>query len=632
MTTHDTTNPAVPQRPGQPGEDDVAVSGRRPRSLARHALGTGVVAVLVIAFGSSLDSSNQTRVGLWIIYGMLALSLSFVWGHGGSFSFGQTLMFGLGAYSYGVVTINFAGSVLAQYAGMLVGVVVATAIAGIIGYFMFYGGVTDVYVAVITLASMLIFFDIARNTSGSAWRIGSAALGGFNGMTPIPALSRPDGIPLLAAEMFATLVVVAALVYLVVVRLTSNSFGRVVAGIRDNPERASLLGYDVPLHNLLVFMVGGAVAGLSGTLFATTQGIVTPDVFSLTLAGSVIVWVMFGGRMSMAGAFVGAAIVNGVADLADRLQIGGSTPFFGQTPLLLGALLILVVFVLPGGLLPSISAFVAKRTGRRAARADDSAEHEAAPVEALPPALRPHTGTGDSIELVGLRKAFGGLVVIDGVDMSFTGPGVHCLLGPNGAGKSTLFALISGRYRPTAGEVILNGDKITTLSIHQRAKRGLGLKMQVPSIFRELTVAENLWLAANASPAKGTTSDELAQVALRWSGLASRAQDVAGDLPHGQQQWLEIAMVLSGRPRLVLLDEPTAGMTAQETQRMAEVIGVLGGDARVLVVEHDMDFVRQLNPEATVLHQGRLFAKGTLAQLREDERVLDVYLGRGGHA
>ncbi len=631
MTAQETA-PSAPQRPGQPDEDEVGVSGRRPRSLARHALVTAVVAGLVIAVGSSLESSNQSRVGVWVIYGMLALSLSFVWGHGGSFSFGQTLMFGLGAYSYGVVTINFAGSVPAQYAGIVVGVLVATVIAGIIGYFMFYGGVTDVYVAVITLASMLIFYDIARNTSGSAWRIGDAALGGFNGMTPIPSLSRPDGIPLLAAELLATLVVVAALVYLVVVQLTSNSFGRVVAGIRDNPERASLLGYDVPLHNLLVFMVGGAVAGLAGTLFATTQGIVTPDVFSLTLAGSVIVWVMFGGRTSMAGAFVGAAVVNGIADLADRLEIGGSTPFFGQTPLLLGALLIVVVFLLPGGLLPSISTALGRRTAGRPGARDDSADDKAAPVEALPPALRPHTGTGDSLELVGLRKAFGGLVVIDGVDMSFAGPGVHCLLGPNGAGKSTLFALISGRYRPTAGDVILNDQTITALPIHQRAQRGLGLKMQVPSIFRELTVSENLWLAAHASTTKGTTSDELAQVALRWSGLASRAEDVAGDLPHGQQQWLEIAMVLSGRPRLVLLDEPTAGMTAEETQRMAEVIGVLGRDARVLVVEHDMDFVRQLNPEATVLHQGRLFAKGTLAQLREDERVLDVYLGRGGHA
>ncbi len=628
MTTQETANPPVSQRPGQPGEKVVGVSGRR--NVPWHAVGTIVVAALVIAVGWSLPSSGQTRVGVWVVYGVLALSLSFVWGHGGSFSFGQTLMFGLGAYSYGAVTINFADSPLAPYAGVLVGVVLATVMAGVIGYFMFYGGVTDVYVAVITLASMLIFYDIARNTSGSAWHIGAAALGGFNGMTPIPSLSRPDGIPLRPAEMLTVLVVVAALVYLVVVRLITNSFGRVVAGIRDNPERASLLGYDVPRHNLLVFMIGGAVAGLAGTLFASTQGIVTPDVFSLALAGSVIVWVMFGGRTSMAGAFVGAAVVNGVSDLADRLEIGGGTPFFGQTPLILGALLIATVFLLPGGLLPTVAAVVSGRArGRGTPLGEEGEEDQAAPVESLPTALRPHTGAGDSLELVAMRKAFGGLVVIDGVDLSFSGPGVHCLLGPNGAGKSTLFALVAGKYRPSAGNVLLNGAKITKLSVHQRAQRGLGFKTQVPSVFRELTVGENLWLAAHASARKETTSEDLAEVALRWSGLSVRRKELAGDLPHGQQQWLEIAMVLSGRPRLVLLDEPTAGMTAEETRRMSEVIGQLGRDARVLVVEHDMDFVRQLNPETTVLHQGRLFAKGTLATLRQDERVLDVYLGRG---
>jgi branched-chain amino acid transport system permease protein len=200
------------------------------------------------------------------------------------------------------------------------------------------------------------------------------------------------------------------------------------------------------------------------------------------------------------------------------------------------------------------------------------------------------------------------------------------VIGPNGAGKSTFFGMLSGRLTPSGGAVSLEGEDITRLEPHRRARRGMGIKLQVPSIFPGLPARENLWLGA-AARRDGTDPDAVVDAVLELVGLADRAAVLAGTLSHGEQQWLEIGMVLAAGPSIVLLDEPTGGMTRAETQRTAELVRRMSEDCTVVVVEHDMAFVREVGAPVTMLHQGALFRQGTFAELRDDPAVAEVYLG-----
>jgi len=236
------------------------------------------------------------------------------------------------------------------------------------------------------------------------------------------------------------------------------------------------------------------------------------------------------------------------------------------------------------------------------------------------------------LETHAVERNFGGLHAVDGVTLFFPARGLHCLIGPNGAGKSTFFNLLVGRMRPSAGQIVLRGERITRLHPHQRARRGIGIKLQVASLYQELTVAENLWLAAYPSSHSVASASGAAADLAAWLGLTHRVGEAASTLAHGEQQWLEIAMVVAARPAVILLDEPTAGMTHEEAARTARLVTELAARASVVVVEHDMEFVRLLNAPVTVLHRGGVFAQGSLEELTTDERVLDIYLGRWAHA
>jgi branched-chain amino acid transport system permease protein len=235
------------------------------------------------------------------------------------------------------------------------------------------------------------------------------------------------------------------------------------------------------------------------------------------------------------------------------------------------------------------------------------------------------------LETRDLGISFGGVKAVDAVSARFGG-GLHCLIGPNGAGKSTFFNLLVGRYRPTTGRILYLGHDIARLESHERARRGIGIKLQVPSVYGRLSVEENVWLAVYARLGHARRATARARTVLAEVDLLARAPDLAAHLSHGEQQWLEIGMVLAAEPAIVLLDEPTAGMTREETARTVELVTALAARTTVVIVEHDMEFVRQLRAPVTVLHQGRVFKQGSLDELRADEEVLDIYLGRAVHA
>jgi ABC-type uncharacterized transport system ATPase subunit len=228
-----------------------------------------------------------------------------------------------------------------------------------------------------------------------------------------------------------------------------------------------------------------------------------------------------------------------------------------------------------------------------------------------------------------LNKRFGGLQVTADVDFAVEPGELHCLIGPNGAGKSTLFRLILGEYAPSSGQVFYDGRDITRLASHDRIRRGLSVKFQVPGIFKALSVAQNLEIALQRNWEGRSLGSEIRR-RLAFLNLTEEADQAAGNLSHGQKQWLELGMATSLTPKLLLLDEPTAGMSPQETQATGEMVRALQADGMtVLAVEHDMAFVRQIATRVTVLHFGRIFAQGSIDEIMADERVAEIYLGKG---
>jgi ABC-type uncharacterized transport system ATPase subunit len=218
---------------------------------------------------------------------------------------------------------------------------------------------------------------------------------------------------------------------------------------------------------------------------------------------------------------------------------------------------------------------------------------------------------------------FGGLTAVAGVSLSISPGEICCIVGPNGAGKSTFFNVMTGAIRPTAGRILIGGEDFTGRPMHAFARRGVFRKFQVPSVFQSLSVLDNLRVGQ-----RHNGDDRALTELLDLLGLAPSAGRPAGILAHGQKQWLEIGMALAARPRLLLLDEPTAGMGPEETQRTVRLIKEIADRTAVAVIEHDMEFVRALAVRTMVLHQGRVIAEGSFEQVAADDYVRDIYLGR----
>jgi len=231
------------------------------------------------------------------------------------------------------------------------------------------------------------------------------------------------------------------------------------------------------------------------------------------------------------------------------------------------------------------------------------------------------------LQLHNVTREFGGVMAVNGVSLSLAAGEIKALVGPNGCGKTTLFHLITGGLRPTSGRIEFEGRDITGWAPHRIAAAGIGRKFQVPSVFDELTVAENLALgswAPQSLGADGPSSADFEQIK-----LAGKGQTRAGELSHGQRQWLEIGMVLAGRPRLLLLDEPTAGMTAAETEATVELIRAVAAEREVtvLAIEHDIGFLERLDCSVSVMARGRILLSGSFDEVRAARDVRTLYFG-----
>lgn len=275
--------------------------------LALQAAGILLAIVAIAVVPSVIELFALMQLTLFAAMAVLALSLAFIWGFGGILSFGQTAFFGLGGYAYAIAAVNFQDSTPA----ILLAIAVPALFAAILGYFIFFGRISDVYLGVITLTVTLILFNSVNSTSGDAYKIGKALLGGFNGMPAVPTFNVPfDPSTVLSPEQsWWTTAGVLLAVFLMLRLLLALPAGRVIVAVRENEVRASLLGYDPRLVKCLTFILGGAIAGLAGALYVNWGAFVSPTIFSLSLSAEIIIWITVGGLGTLLGPIIGCVVI-----------------------------------------------------------------------------------------------------------------------------------------------------------------------------------------------------------------------------------------------------------------------------------------------------------------------------------
>jgi branched-chain amino acid transport system permease protein len=328
----------------------------RARNLAGLVL-VAIIGLAVLFLTPRLaDLDTVLELTVYMVMAILALSLALVWGYGGILCFGQSAFFGLGAYTYAIAMFNMGESTLP----FLLAIALPAAFAALLGYFIFYGRISDVYLGVITLTVTLILFNSVNSTAGPEFHIGVAKLGGFNGIPGIPSLNFPGDknatIDLEGMFYLSTAILLAT--YFGLRLLLASRFGRIIVGIRENERRAELLGYDPRAYKLATFTIGAALAGLAGCLFANWGSFVSPTIFGLAQSAQIIIWVIVGGRGTLIGPIIGCIGIQWLsAFLGANQSTGSGSPWaalLSNAPLVLGAILIAFVLLVPKGLVPTL--------------------------------------------------------------------------------------------------------------------------------------------------------------------------------------------------------------------------------------------------------------------------------------
>jgi ABC-type branched-subunit amino acid transport system ATPase component len=457
--------------------------------------------------------------------------------------------------------------------------------------------------------------------------------GGENGLGGI---TRPTlaGVSLDSSLAFYVLVATVgfALVYLLW-RFHRSPVGHVLVAIRENETRARFIGYQANQYKLLAFVVSATVTGLAGTLLLFNNRMTSADPISVAFSGELLAMVIIGGMRSFLGPALGALFF-----VIFRDYLSSSTE---NWLLYFGLLFVAFIVFSPTGLVGLgerlWTPFAAKRVEEAA-----MAGRQAGSVE-LPGFLQPQAHRQGAILTVeGISKSFGGIKAVQGASFRVKDRSLHALIGPNGAGKTTAFNVISGMYPPDAGKVVLEERSVGGLSPGAVTQAGIGRSFQITNLFPALTVLENVRLAVQSRDRKRfnfwTAAESLSQVnsetaaMIRTMGLAGIERVEAGSLSYGGQRLLDMALALATKPRVLLLDEPLAGLAAAERERIGRLIKQISTDIPVLLVEHDIDRVFQLADAVTVMHDGQVLIDGTVEDARSSAKVQEVYIGSGSHA
>ncbi|TMD34607.1 MAG: branched-chain amino acid ABC transporter ATP-binding protein/permease [Chloroflexi bacterium] len=572
------------------------------------------------------DTSSRFQIFLGtsaLVLALWAISYNLMLGYTGMVSFAHAAYYGVGAYTVALIFKRYHLPVLvglgaAPFAAAAVGLV-----TGLVAQ-----RAVRLYFSLLTLAISQLLFSIVFSWYDFT--------GGDNGIS----ITLPDQLSDYTTLYYFTAAVVGICLLLMFI-LVRSPFGAALLSIRENRQRAAAIGINVKVYELAIYTIAALFAGVAGGLFVMYQQQAYPEMLYWTANAQPVVVSLLGGISTFLGPAIGAFIYV-VLDNTISKQF----PY--QFDIILGAIVLAVVLAVPGGVSDAPSVFL--RLRERFRRGEEA---EKPPAESAGEAIRMfdvrkalaseaiqaekvHSGK-TLLRIEHLSRNFGGLRAVEDVSLEVKEGDRHAIIGPNGAGKSTLFNLITGQLKPSSGKVILDGRDITGRPPHVIAKTGIGRAFQITTIFPKLSVRQNLQYAMLAHAGYTVRpfgiADRIfageAQELAEAVGLGMWAGLPAGQLSHGDQRAIEIAISLALGSKLVLLDEPTAGMSAYETDKAMELVRRLATERflTLLFCEHDMSVVFSTARTVTVMHQGRVLTAGTPEQIRRNPDVQKVYLG-----
>jgi branched-chain amino acid transport system permease protein len=565
----------------------------------------GIGLALIVAGPWVFDTYLLNILIKAFFFAVAAITVDLLWGYTGYLSFGQSAFFGIGAYAAGLVFTHGGFSASTAMLALGAAIVVSAAVGALVGWLSFYRGASPFFATVISLVLPIVLTQLLL--SGGQWTGSSSGLTGYESFDlSIEAWYWVSG------GMLALFGVLGWL-------LVRSDAGRVLAAIRDNESRCTYLGIPTAAVKIVLLTAMAAVAGIAGFGYGAFSGVVAPELTGFALGTELIIWVALGGRGTLWGPLIGAVLIN-----VATAYLGGYMPFAWQ--LIVGVAFVLVIVLLPQGLVPLLLRPFG--LGRIAAREPVLEERPARgiAVQSAAPALRMRQ----------VARHYGALKVLQGIDLEAHAGELVGLIGPNGAGKTTLMRCMSDGAERSAGTVELCGHDIRALPPEACVRFGLGRKFQNANVFESLTVAQCLRIAGTLREKPSLLRQDAtlrlpvyALDVLRATGLGAKLSTVARDLSHGEQQALELAMVLALEPRIVLLDEPTAGLSRAERSQIGEVLASLAHRHRLccLLVEHDLDFVEQVATRIVVLHQGTIVMQGSFEEVVNSPLVKTIYAG-----
>jgi branched-chain amino acid transport system permease protein len=593
-----------------PGQARVATSGWLGRLEGKLSwILLGLAGLLLPLLGDSYVGVIAQRA---YIYWVLGAGLNLVVGYAGQIAIGWVSMLTLGAYTTAALAAGNVGEPWHPYLALLASGVMGAVFGVIVGLPALR--LRTFYFAMTTLGFATIVTQVAL-----AWK---SVTGGGVG-TPGPVFPWPFD-PGWGFYYFCF--ILAALATWMTANVGASRYGRALIAIRDAEVAAEASGIAKPRLLILVFLLAGALGGVAGGLFATLQSYITPDAFTFEMSVLFFIGILIGGRGSILGPALGTLILTVLPEFA--------APLVQWSTFLYAALLLLIVLVIPGG--------IADLLDYKNRRPLEQHREIVPRPELLGRVLGERTGRS-VITLGNIALHFGGVRAIDGLDLEIHAGEVHGLIGPNGSGKTTTLNVISGYYRPHAGTLRLDGADLPFDQPHVRARYGIARTFQTPRLVGAASVLENVMIGGtvqgHASFGEAmlslprhrldeTVLREAAMLALSAVGLESLASVRADRLQHSELRFVEIARALMLRPTCLMLDEPAAGLSADEIRRLGGLIKAISrAGTAVLLVEHHADLIFDICDRVTVLNLGKVLAAGTPNEIRSHREVVSAYLG-----
>ncbi len=569
-----------------------------------------VAALLVVAVAPYLLDTYTVNILIRsLLYASVALTVDILWGYTGILTFGQSAFFGIGAYACGLAFTHLGLEPETALLALGGGLVVAALVAALVGWLAFGYGVSPLYVSVVTLVLPIIVTQILF--SGGTFTGSSSGLSGFETFD----LSLEAWFWIAGGAL--VLLTAAAWIFV------KSDAGRLLVSIRENEQRCQYLGIDTALIKILLLVVAAVIAAAAGYAYAGVTDVIAPELAGFVFGTQLVIWVALGGRGTMIGPVIGTILIDVIS-----AYLSGNYPFFWQ--LIIGLAFVLVIVALPQGMMPVLAGPWRRMFPRRAGPPAVTLRPAAEPVAAAA------AGAGPALALHGVSRRYGSLHVLENIEFEAKAGELLSLVGPNGAGKTTLIRCIGDGKERSGGRILINGHDIDRLPPNRCVRFGIGRKFQTANVFETLTVAECLRVArARIAPlslwqrAEVIDLPRAALQVVEATGLGDQLATEVKHLSHGMKQALELAMVLALEPSVLLLDEPTAGLTKPERRLIG---GILVDLARhhgfcILLVEHDLEFVREISSRVIVLHQGRIVLDGTVREVVESELVRTIYAG-----